>query len=281
MLYMNGADCTADCPSPPPSPLPSGSAVTGASCSASTCRNTKEVTASSAEKFAFQYVTTVVHLDNITVADYQNLSPKARLKLPESIKRKFSIEIFGTYPPPHGKSVDVRISQGFSVTDPVSSGRRLSSQYKLQAVIDTTMPADEAADVTATIASVFATPAAAAAAFLPAIVEGMAAVPADEGGAFAQALAASLSISEGAVTSAPVDFVTRSYTNNEVRRLNKKCKNKKSWCELVTVSGSKSKCQSFCMGGKCTAARKVKKSCKARCKKKCQSFVLSPYFGTR
>merc|ERR1711959_2013 len=112
-----------------------------------------------------------------------------------------------------------------------------------------------------------------AAVILPAIIEGVAAVPADQGGAYAQTLAASLSITEGVVTSTPVDLVTRSFT--------KKCKNKKSWCELVTVSGSKSKCQSFCMGGKCTAARKVKKSCKARCKKRCQAFVLSPYFGTR
>jgi len=261
--------------------VPSGSAVTGASCSASTCRNTNKVTSSSPEKFDFKYLTTVFSIDNLSVAAYQNLSPQARLALPESMQRAFSLKVFGEYVPPAGKVVNVRIGQGVVV--PVSSGRRLSSQsgFKLQGVIETITPADEVADVAATIASVLATPAAAAAVFLPAIVEGMAAVPADEGGAFAQALAASLSISEGAVTSAPVDLVTRSYTNNEVRRLNKKCKNKKSWCELVTVSGSKSKCQSFCMGGKCTAARKVKKSCKARCKKNCQSFVLSPYFGTR
>jgi hypothetical protein len=215
------------------------------------------------------------------VDNYNELTTKAREAMLESIKRAFSIRVFGQYPPPSGKRLTVRIAQGVTVTNQVQSGRRLSSHTGLQAVVEVTAPANEAAAVAATVAEAFATPAATAAVILPAIIEGVAAVAADEGGAYAQTLAASLSITEGVVTSAPVDLVTRSYTKKEVRRLNKKCKNKKSWCELVTVSGSKSKCQSFCMGGKCTAARKVKKSCKARCKKRCQAFVQSPYFGAR
>ena len=199
----------------------------------------------------------------------------------EAIARAFSEAVFGVYPPPAGYRVSVRIDQGFVVANAVSSGRRLSSHIGLQAVIEVTAPKAEAATVASDVADQFATPAAAEAVFLPAIVDGMAAVPAADGGEYAQALAQTLSISEGVVTGAPVDLVTRSYTKKEVRRLNKKCKNKKSWCDLVTVTGSKGKCQQFCMGGKCTAARKVKKSCKARCKKRCQAFVLSPYFGTR
>ena len=54
---------------------------------------------------------------------------------------------------------------------------------------------------------------------------------------FAVALAATLEISADIATAAPVDFVTESYNKKEVRRLNKKCKNKKSWCDSVTLSG--------------------------------------------
>jgi len=218
------------------------------------------------------------------VDNYNELTTKARDAMIEAIKRAFSKAVFGQSSPPPGKRLTVRIAQGETVTNQVQSGggRRLSSHTGgLQAVVEVTSPAAEADAVASTVAEAFATPAATAAVILPAIIEGVAAVPADEGGAYAQTLAASLSITEAVATSAPVDLVTRSYTKKEVRRLNKKCKNKKSWCDLVTLSGSKSKCQSFCMGGKCTAARKVKKSCKARCKKRCQAFVQSPYFGTR
>ena len=143
-------------------------------------------------------------------------------------------------------------------------------------VFEVTVAAAEAEAVVAAVATQLPD-AAAAAIFLPAIAKVVAALPASEGGAFAVALAATLEISADIATAAPVDFVTESYNKKEVRRLNKKCKNKKSWCDSVTLSGTKSKCQAFCKDGKCTAARKVKKSCKARCKKRCRAFVLSPY----
>ena len=273
---MSGTDCTFVSSS-------SGKAVPGSSCSSSTCLNTKEVTSTSAPTADFKTSKTIITLGGFTVDNYNELTTKARDAMIEAIKRAFSIRVFGQYPPPSGKRLTVRIAQGETVTNQVQSGGgpRLSSHTGLQAVVEVTALAAEADAVASTVAAAFATPAATAAVILPAIIEGVAAVPADEGGAYAQTLAASLSISEGVVTSTPVDLVTRSYTKKEVRRLNKKCKNKKSWCDLVTLSGSKSKCQSFCMGGKCTAARKVKKSCKARCKKRCQAFVQSPYFGTR
>jgi len=276
---VSGADCTFVLDFVLSS---SGKAVPGSSCSPG-CRNTKAITSPSAPTIDFKISKTVITLTGFTVDNYNALTTKSREAIIESIKRAFSMEIFGQYPPPAGKRLTVRFAQGETVTNQVQSGggRRLSSHTGLQAVVEVTALAAEADAVAATVAQAFATPAATAAVILPAIIEGVAAVPADEGGAYAQTLAASLSITEGVATSAPVDLVTRSYTKKEVRRLNKKCKNKKSWCDLVTLSGSKSKCQSFCMGGKCTAARKVKKSCKARCKKRCQAFVQSPYFGTR
>jgi len=269
---VNNKDCTFV--------LSAGKAVPG-SCSYSTCQNTKEVTSTAAPAADYKTSKTVITVSGLTVDAYNTLTTKARETVLESTERATSTRVFGKPTPPPGYKVKATIAQGVTVSNPVQSGRRLSSHTGLQIVVEVTAPAAEAAAVASTVAEAFATPAATAAVILPAIIEGVAAVPADEGGAYAQTLAASLSITEGVVTSAPVDLVTRSYTKKEVRRLNKKCKNKKSWCELVTVSGSKSKCQSFCMGGKCTAARKVKKSCKARCKKRCQAFVQSPYFGTR
>merc|ERR1712028_289596 len=123
------------------------------------------------------------------------------------------------------------------------------------------------------IATELPSAAAAAAIFLPAIVAGLAAVPASEGGAFAVALSATL-----AITAQPVDYTATTYKKREVKRLNKRCRNKKSWCDSVTLSSAKGKCESYCEGGKCTAARKVKKSCKKRCKKNCRKFVITPYY---
>jgi hypothetical protein len=160
------------------------------------------------------------------------------------------------------------------------SGRRLAEggPPSLQAVLTITVPAAEANVVVAAIATELPSATAAAAIFLPAIVAGLAAVPTSEGGAFAVALSATLAITTSPATAQPVDYTATTYKKREVKRLNKRCRNKKSWCDSVTLSSAKDKCESYCEGGKCTAARKVKKSCKKRCKKNCRKFVITPYY---
>jgi hypothetical protein len=221
----------------------------------------------------YQKVTTVMET-SMTSGEVTQLSAPAKTKiltgLSDTMADKLDVP---------RSSVTARFSTG----EAVGGRRRLSGTDKrrlsggVQVVFEVTVAAAEAEAVVAAVATQLPDAAAAAAIFLPAIAKVVAALPASEGGAFAVALAATLEISADIATAAPVDFVTESYNKKEVRRLNKKCKNKKSWCDSVTLSGTKSKCQAFCKDGKCTAARKVKKSCKARCKKRCRAFVLSPY----
>jgi hypothetical protein len=160
------------------------------------------------------------------------------------------------------------------------SGRRLAEGGApvLLAVIVITVPAADANVVVAAIETELPSAAAAASIFLPAIAAGFAALPASEGGASAVELAATFAITTSPVTAPPVDYTAETYKKKEAKRLNKRCRNKKPWCDSVTLSSGKGKCESYCHGGKCKAARKVKKSCKKRCKKNCRKFVLTPYY---
>tara|TARA_B100000795_G_scaffold163415_1_gene122850 strand:- start:194 stop:934 length:741 start_codon:yes stop_codon:yes gene_type:complete len=220
----------------------------------------------------FKKVEVLLVLDGLSVFKYQNMTVVAKTALTTSITNAAASRL-GVDP----SQITVTYTTGHTL-----NGRRLAvaapvAAPALQVVITITVPAAKADAVVAAVATELPSAAATAAIFLPAIVSGLAAVPAAQGGTFAVALAATFAITTEIVTAAPVAYTADSYNKKEVRRLNKKCKNKKSWCDSVTLSSGKGKCQSYCKDGKCTAARKVKKSCKARCKKRCRAFVLSPY----
>ena len=209
-------------------------------------------------------------MDGLTPSALLSLTSVARAALINSMKEA-AAERLGVLV----SQIALMFSEGH-----VLNGRRLAEgdPPSLQAVLTITVPAAEADVVVAAIATELPSAAAAAAIFLPAIVAGLAAVPASEGGAYAVELSATLAITTSPATAPPVDYTAETYKKREVKRLNKKCRNKKSWCDSVTLSSAKGKCESYCEGGKCTAARKVKKSCKKRCKKKCRKFVLTPYY---
>jgi len=156
-----------------------------------------------------------------------------------------------------------------SATISSQSRRRLQDQLfqDLQLAITVLVPAEEAEALVATIATTFPTAASAAAVLLPAI--SASGIPAS--------IAAAISITAAPETDDPVAYLAESYSSKKVRKLKKKCTNTKSWCDSVTLSGTKNKCDAYCEDGKCKAARKVKKSCKGRCKKACQAFLASPY----
>lgn len=201
--------------------------------------------------------------------------------------------------------------------------RRLAAVPDLQVVITITVPTVQAAAVAQTIQVKLPTPASAAAAFLPTVAASLAELPAIEAAkakaaalaagktpAQAQAaataaaatallgvsgenvatIAAGVSITQGIATAAPVSLNVEAFNKKEVKRLSKKCKDKKDYCPLVTTDAVKGKCENYCAKPldsrtglpkdsnlKCIAARKVKKNCKAKCKKRCRAFLLSPY----
>lgn len=214
-----------------------------------------------------------------------------------------------------------QISVAFT-TSHTPQGRRLAEAPDLQVVITITVPTVEAAAVAQTIQVQLPTPASAAAAFLPAMAASLAALPAIEaakakaaalaaGKTPAQAeaaataaaatalvgvsgenvatIAAGVSITQGIATAAPVSLNVEAFNKKEVKRLSKKCRDKKDYCPLVTTDAVKGKCESYCAKPldsrtglpkgdlKCIAARKVKKNCKAKCKKRCRAFLQSPY----
>jgi hypothetical protein len=212
----------------------------------------------------------VLVLNGLTASALQSMTSVARAALIDSTKEAAAKSLGVSV-----AQIEVMFSSGH-----VPNGRRLAEggPPSLQAVLTITVPAAEANVVVAAIATELPSATAAAAIFLPAIVAGLAAVPTSEGGAFAVALSATLAITTSPVTAPPVDYTASTYKKREVKRLNKRCRNKKSWCDSVTLSSAKDKCESYCEGGKCTAARKVKKSCKKRCKKNSRKFVITPYY---
>merc|ERR1719364_263906 len=141
-LCVSGADCTFVLDFVLSS---SGKAVPGSSCGPG-CRNTKAIRSPSAPTIDFKTSKTVITLTGFTVDTYNALTTKSREAIIESIKRSFSMRIFGQYPPPAGKRLTVRFAQGETVTNQVQSGggRRLSSTGGLQAVVEVTSPAAEA-----------------------------------------------------------------------------------------------------------------------------------------